>query len=155
MQEEDACDLKTGAVMVAEAPAVAASAVPSVSEVAARSSPGRQKSVSSVERGVLDLLGSSPKSSHSPAGHGSVGFMISQHHPFRIVSVIHGGPTQKCGLVFEGDVLQAIDGVKVVGKTIEAVRRAIAGPLDTAVVLALLGPGNDVKNVRLFRAAQI
>jgi hypothetical protein len=154
MQEEDACDLKTGAVMVAEAPAVAL-AVHSASEVAARSSPVPQKSVSSLERGVLDLFGSSPKSSHSPAGHGSVGFRISQHHPFRIVSVIHGGPAQKCGLVFEGDVLQAIDGVKVVGKTIEAVRRAIAGPPDTAVVLALLGPGNDVKNVRLFRAARV
>ena len=64
-------------------------------------------------------------------------------------------PSQKCGLVFEGDVLQTIDGVKVVGKTIEVVRRTIAGPLDTAVVFALLGTGNDVKDVRLFRATQI
>lgn len=67
-----------------------------------------------------------------------------------ITSPLDGSPAQKAGLK-PGDVITAVDGVKVDGLTVDATRDKIRGPKGTAVTLTIVrgsGAPIDIKVVR-------
>ena len=68
-----------------------------------------------------------------------------------IVAPIPGSPAEKAGLV-AGDVIDAIDGERLEGLTVDAARDRVRGPKDTAVTLSIVGIGGVPSDVEIVRA---
>ena len=68
-----------------------------------------------------------------------------------IVAPIPGSPAEKAGLV-AGDVIDAIDGERLEGLTVDAARDRVRGPKDTAVTLSIVRIGGVPSDVEIVRA---
>ena len=66
-----------------------------------------------------------------------VGMRITETWPFRVVSLVTGGSAMASGMIREGDVLLAVDGVKVKHMSFGSLRARLLGKLRTKVTLSL------------------
>ena len=71
-----------------------------------------------------------------------------------IVGPLAGSPAEKAGLK-PGDIVTKIDGVAGAGKDIDAVRRTVRGPKDTAVTLTIVRDDAAPRDVEIVRAVII
>ena len=66
-----------------------------------------------------------------------VGMRITETSPFRVVSLVTGGSAMASGMIREGDVLLAVDGVKVKHMSFGSLRARLLGKPRTKVTLSL------------------
>jgi carboxyl-terminal processing protease len=68
-----------------------------------------------------------------------------------IVAPIPGSPAEGAGLV-AGDIIEAIDGKRLEGLTVDAARDRVRGPKDSAVTLSIVRSGAAAFDVEIVRA---
>ena len=68
-----------------------------------------------------------------------------------VVAPIPGSPAEQAGLV-AGDVIQAIDGERLEGLTVDAARDKVRGAKDTTVTLSIVRDGGAPSDVEIVRA---
>jgi carboxyl-terminal processing protease len=68
-----------------------------------------------------------------------------------VVAPIPGSPAEGAGLL-AGDVIEAIDGERLDGLTVDAARNRVRGPKDTAVRLSIVRDGASPVDIEIVRA---